>query len=144
MSTRCQIRFVDNGTELNPRADAVTIYRHSDGYPECIIPELMRFLKWYRGSTNIQTMDIEYLSANLIYVWKKDYEQYGNEAEKRGFGICPSDPGHIHGDTEYMYIIQDGQIRVSEHLGYGKKPESWDFVPTDFIGSLEEAAIKYA
>ena len=116
MSTRCQIEFV--GKEGNAVDERILVYRHSDGYPEGVVPDLKEFLKWNGGRIS----DIEYTSANFIYWSKRRFEElyYGDyfEEEKNkkwsepqsynsnlllGFGICEKDV--FHGDIDYFYQV---------------------------------------
>ena len=55
MSTRCQIEF-------KRRSMRRTVYRHWDGYPGAVLPDLLEFLAWStRGG------DVEYEAANFLY-----------------------------------------------------------------------------
>ena len=116
MSTRCQIEFKHVRKYLGSKevVDRRTIYRHSDGYPEGVIPDLKRFLSWNAERNN----DIEYQTANFIYWSKRQYEDdYFNKEEKKkvhwfdnandqlgcGFGVCAND--ELHGDIEYYYEV---------------------------------------
>jgi len=127
MSTRCQIEFVCNSkSEGKKRVESILIYRHSDGYPEGVIPDLKKFLKWLGGRIE----DIEYASASFIYWSKRRFEelyynydfkmvgdkfkQIGNKKKWSdpqdfnstlliGFGICEKDC--FHGDIEYFYQV---------------------------------------
>jgi len=112
MSTRCRIDFVikwidENGKEHIERR---CVYRHSDGYPEDVIPDLKKFLKWNAGRNN----DVEYTTANFIYWSKRRMEKYLGKGEKWvdkdnnsichiGFGVCAEDCWH--GDLEYYYEV---------------------------------------
>jgi hypothetical protein len=88
MSTRCQIEF-RAGDERR------TVYRHWDGYPSAVIPDLLDFLAWsVRGS------DVEYVSANFLY-WSK---RGTGKQEQVGFGICANDD--LHGDVEYFSVVR--------------------------------------
>lgn len=94
MSTRCQIEFRRGSIRR-------TIYRHSDGYPSAVIPDLLDFLRWStRGG------DIEYESANFLF-WSK--RALDARQQQLGFGICAND--ELHGDIEYYYVV--------EHLAVG-------------------------
>lgn len=124
-STRSQIEFRNEwkDREENPKVTRRTIYRHSDGYPEGVIPDLREFLKWNNGRNS----DGEYQAANFIY-WSKrraedqffnrniltgkiedpnkrwsDIESTGNSPLHIGFGVCNND--EFHGDIEYFYEV---------------------------------------
>jgi hypothetical protein len=133
MSTRCKIDFVttwkfkdENTGKEKTREDRRSVYRHSDGYPDGVIPDLKEFVAWNKGRNN----DIEFMSANFLFWSKRKYEdQYLNskwEKEhyrngkkikwndkevindtssilKVGFGVC--DPNCWHGDLEFYYEV---------------------------------------
>jgi len=135
VSTRCNIEFreiynykLKNG-EPKKREETRMIYRHSDGYPEGVVPDLKEFLKWNGG----RNTDLEYMTANFIY-WSKRYHEemlydtkYGggqdekgnkikwsdpqqyNSALLLGFGIC--EKNGFHGDIEYFYevVVETGE-----------------------------------
>jgi hypothetical protein len=98
MSTRCQIEF---------RSDDVrrTVYRHWDGYPSAVIPDLLAFLAW-----STRHGDVEYESANFLYWSKCDMDE-----PQLGFGICAND--ELHGDVEYYYVVRydAGACTISAH-----------------------------
>lgn len=120
MSTRCQILF-KNKWKCDKRwiEYSVLIYRHSDGYPSAVIPDLKKFFKWNAGRND----DIEYTAANFIYWSKRQYEElYFEPDEERkkwsdngstncsnlhiGFGICPRRKHELHGDIEWFYEVE--------------------------------------
>lgn len=86
MSTRCQIEFRNNGMRR-------TVYRHSDGYPSSVIPDLLAFLQWSTRD------DVEYEAANFLYWSKRNLDE-----QQLGFGICAND--ELHGDIEYYYVVE--------------------------------------
>jgi len=123
MSTRSQTEFVIiDGVDVEKR----TVYRHSDGYPEAMIPDLFNFIRWNQGRMH----NPEYTAANWIY-WNKrrDEDEYlnsdsikkserrdhdirwsGPEVErdhnsivKLGYGVCNND--EYHGDIAYLYKV---------------------------------------
>ena len=146
MSTRCQIEFMHisnrekkEGPEKGKIVKVIrrrTVYRHSDGYPESVIPDLKEFLEWNKG----RNFDLEYQTANFIYWSKKKMEKqierdltmmgyihkeqdvvpeeerkiqtdkYVSEMKRRiiltGHGICNND--EFHPDIFYYYeVISD-------------------------------------
>ncbi|MBA7647678.1 hypothetical protein ES703_55456 [subsurface metagenome] len=150
MSTRCQIEFMHisnreekEGTEKGKIVKIVrrrTVYRHSDGYPESVIPDLKEFLKWNES----RNFDLEYQAANFIYWSKKKMEEqierdlimmgyihkeqdavpkegrkiqtdrHGLEMRRRiiltGHGICNND--EFHPDIFYYYeVISDSESK---------------------------------
>lgn len=113
MSTRCQVKVTDG-------EESVTLYHHTDGYPEGMLP--------------------------LI---KEAWEKYGQGWEGARVGkvasmLCAVDPvvfepeeGHVlHGDIEYYYIIN---CKDTAHVG--TKPD-WTVeayeTPFDFEGVTKE------
>ena len=133
MSTRCQIEFMNISTKEEKEGPGKgklvrvikrrTVYRHSDGYPESVIPDLKEFLKWNEG----RNFDLEYQAANFIYWSKKemekqierDLEMAGGisnipEMKRRmiltGHGICNND--EFHPDIFYYYeVISDSESK---------------------------------
>jgi len=133
MSTRCQIEFMNISTreeEEGPEKGKLvkvikrrTVYRHSDGYPEGVIPDLKEFLEWNKE----RNFDIECQAANFIYWSKKKMEKqldrdlaiaWGTakvpEMKKRmllsGHGICNND--EFHPDIFYYYeVISDSETK---------------------------------
>ena len=99
MSTRCQIEFRSGDVRR-------TVYRHWDGYPSAVIPDLLAFLAW-----STRHGDVEYESANFLY-WSK--REMGT-SEQLGFGICAND--ELHGDVEYYYVVryESGVCTISAH-----------------------------
>jgi len=128
MSTRCQIEFIYKWktTSGQYRSEKRTVYRHSDGYPGSMIPDLLEFIQWNQGRND----QVDYMAANWIY-WNKRREEdaWLNDAnhkrwEKRTGNISWNDPairadpnhflktGHgidinnrYHGDIEYLYKV---------------------------------------
>ena len=89
MSTRCQIEFRNGDVRR-------TVYRHWDGYPARVVPDLLEFLAWStRGG------DVEYEAANFLY-WSK--RGMSERSAQLGFGVCAND--EVHGDVEYFYIVE--------------------------------------
>ena len=133
MSTRCQIEFMNistreekEGPEKGKLIKVIkrrTVYRHSDGYPEGVIPDLKEFLEWDKE----RNFDIEYQAANFIYWSKKKMEKqierdlkmaWGTtkvpEMKKRmiltGHGICNND--EFHKDIAFYYeVISDSESK---------------------------------
>ena len=158
MSTRSEIDFVVKGeyTLKNGKTKKYEeyrrVYRHSDGYPEGVIPDLKEFLAWNGGRNS----DVEYATANFLY-WSKrrmeeDYWQGKGGKEMKGgktmpnidterkkwsdvgstgcsvlhigFGVC--DPKEFHGDIEYYYrvIVEDGKPEIKIEV-YEVERKDW-------------------
>lgn len=125
MSTRCQIAFVEfQGADIDsPQA---LIYRHSDGYPSGVLPDIMPFLGWWNERRGVN--DIEYCSARLLQYLCNKYDGYRLEMSKEfkhlkddieeqkgftgelGHGICKG----YHSDIEYLYVIHPQGVDVFE------------------------------
>ncbi|MBA7510918.1 hypothetical protein ES705_02907 [subsurface metagenome] len=132
MSTRCQIEFMNISTievkkgpgkgKLIKEVERRTVYRHSDGYPESVIPDLKEFLEWNKGRNN----DIECQAANFIYWSKKrqkkqierhivsvnyaDFPKAKKQWLLAGFGICNND--EFHSDIAFYYeVISDSETK---------------------------------
>jgi len=128
-----------------------TVYRHSDGYPESVIPDLKEFLKWNEG----RNFDLEYQAANFIY-WskKKMKKQIKRDLEiawgttkvpdmKRrmiltGHGICNND--EFHPDIFYYYeVISDSETKEITIKCYQpdhpvpKKKEDFKLISTEKV-----------
>lgn len=93
MSTRCVLNFHENENS-EPEAK---VYRHSDGYPEGVLPDLEKFfndvIENCHGNTRFD--DPSYLAAKFV-VWQMDYA-----LPSLGCGILMKDPG----DIEWSYKI---------------------------------------
>jgi hypothetical protein len=123
MSTRCQILFVREGEYKTQDGKKKTwreeaqIYRHSDGYPSAVIPDLYEFYQWNTGRND----DVSYLAANFIfYMKRKGEEKYdisgaygkphdyksvdGNDIVQLGYGVEKTNH-KLHGDEEWLYRV---------------------------------------
>lgn len=181
MSTRSQLRFVD------PDGNSIAqVYRHSDGYPDAIVPflaearDVITDASWVRGP--------EYAAAQFIFLDKLNRMQFSfrdSDADPLdpetwdsdgylsflgGHGV--EDPSNgIHGDEEYLYVVEvpyhsrgenggNWQVKVSEHGGFpepkvelvngetrGRDFEegetSFDYATWDYEGSLDGAVSRY-
>lgn len=127
MSTRCQLRFTDENTDR-----VAQIYRHSDGYPEGILP-LLEHVQELLHATGTQR-DASYAAAQFIFIDKlwhiertfccedglyndlpDTVEGVLNPESWEGLSQTPSyllghgveDPScGIHGDEEYLYVVE--------------------------------------
>ena|SRR3990167_8244754 len=98
MSTRCQIAFYeDEAKDLN--GFTALIYRHMDGYPEGMLPDLLPILKDFDKNRGLE--DIEYASAWVVAKLKNDY---------LNIGICKN----FHGDIEYLYAVTSTKLDIFE------------------------------
>jgi len=118
MSTRSQIGFY-GGTEKDLNNWQALIYRHSDGYPDGVLPDIMPFLKWWKKDTGRHD-DTEYTSARLLQYMTNlhdgRYQKHWEKAEEKGLtgvyghGICKD----FHGDIEYFYAVYPDRVDVYE------------------------------
>ncbi len=107
MSTRCQIEWIWD-------KEKCLTYRHSDGYPDGVVPDLLEYLKWM----GFRADDLEYCVATWFYFTKRYYEQEFlkgkrwnsdevahdcNSIVKLGYGVCADK--QLHGDIEYFYEV---------------------------------------
>ena len=167
------IRFEEEWEDENnnKHTEIAQIYRHSDGYPEAIINDLMNlflFLKktgTYRCAsyTASQFIFIDKLkTAKMImsYYLKKQPEEItiddilecniNQPMFLLGHGVENPSEG-IHGDEEYLYIVKESEnkwyVKVSEHCGFPRYGEgikyAFEKARWEFEGSLEEAYEKY-
>jgi len=120
VSTRCHILFTDGGTQL-------LTYKHSDGYPEAVIPLLRGFWEWYP-----RTERLEYLTATWFYYCKRGTEERlrnrydaptetdeltHNHPVALSYGICVDN--EVHGDIEHFYEVNIEDRRVTHYTPEG-------------------------
>jgi hypothetical protein len=127
MSTRCQLRFTDERTDR-----VAQIYRHSDGYPESVVP-LLKHLQELLHATGTQR-DGSYAATQFVLIDKLRYIDRTFRCQDGLYSDLPDtiegvlDPeswedlnrtpsyllGHgaedpscgIHGDEEYVYTVE--------------------------------------
>ena len=128
MSTRCQIGIYEQGDSPIEKP-SVLLYKHSDGYPDGVLPTLQPFCERFRDGRGLE--DTEYLAAWLLFEFMEtDFKKkYGAKnfhgMEFCGFGICGD--RQIHGDIEYFYRVDPDKIAVFEPVGIWEKYSSKDF-----------------
>jgi len=119
MSTRCQIGFYKK-KEDKIEDFQVLLYRHTDGYPEGILPDIVPFLKWWKDQRGID--DYEYCSARLLqhlcnlsdsgpalrtaHILNKNTDFTGIYSH----GVC----NQFHGDIDYIYKVYPNTVEVYE------------------------------
>jgi hypothetical protein len=116
MSTRCQIGIYDTETQ-ELETPTVLFYRHSDGYREAILEDLIRFCREF---IKVRGWDSEYLPARLLcYLISRHTEDlpqqngYKGVSEYGGFlgyGICK--PQGFHDDIDFYYRIDPKAVSV--------------------------------
>lgn len=117
MSTRCNIHFTYDGRDKV----LANVYRHSDGYPDGVLPDLDKFFAAVEDQTeDTRFNDPTYLAAKYV-VWQAgEYARYGDAlAGGRpaplaflGVGVTTYDAG----DGEYVYTVackSDGRPEVT-------------------------------
>ncbi len=113
MSTRCQIAIYEAPEAKFSQFEAL-LYRHSDGYPSGVLPDIMPFLSFWAKERGMS--DTEYLGARLLQYLCNEYDGYMSKIEKGkktftgilGHGICKE----FHGDIEYLYAIHPEGVKV--------------------------------
>jgi hypothetical protein len=138
MSTRCQVEFIYKWKDENgkTRSEKRTIYRHSDGYPGSMVPDLLTFIRWNQGRMD----DVEYTAANWVF-WNKrrDEDCFLNDKRRKKFEerthnirwddpIVAGDTNHLlkigigvdqnnqyHGDIEYLYKVIVQNVQTGGH-----------------------------
>jgi hypothetical protein len=134
MSTRCQIGIYRK-KETDIKEYEVLLYRHSDGYPSGVLPDIMPFLENFKKTRGID--DTEYAGARLMQymtnLCDKNEIEWAEERMKRngnntqstindakqikqlksfgsttGYGISKE----FHGDIEFFYKINPETIQV--------------------------------
>lgn len=97
MSTRSQIAFYEEG-EKNLEKWQSLIYRHWDGYPAGMLPDLISVLQDFDNNRGIK--DLEYASAWLVAKLKTDYLNVGISK-------------NFHWDIDYVYgVYADGTVKI--------------------------------
>lgn len=125
MSTRCQIGFYYGDNEQPFNKPSALIYKHSDGYEEGVMPELLEYLKDPENARNIG--DPEYLSAWYLYKLMGGFEEKGYTSMGRiGFGICDG----IHGDIEYYYAVYPDKVEIYETRGWDVDFDDFKLIKT--------------
>lgn len=145
MSTRCQIGFYERDSDfLEPK---IIIYKHQDGYPEGVLPQLVPFLKFFHKRRGLN--DIEYAAAWTIHHFIDEHvgrhRQYAikcKEADEEfdwlpldgrdciGFGISDD----FHADIEYYYAIEGTTLKVYKvKMNFDRPFNTDDFTLLDTI-----------
>jgi len=112
MSTRCNIAFYENEEKSFEEFEAL-IYKHSDGYPDGVLPLLIPFVQRFLLARGY---DVEYLSARTLQYFANETDRSLQEYrggrsegfEVLGFGICKD----FHGDIEYLYCVYPEKVKV--------------------------------
>lgn len=97
MGTRSHIAFYRNPDDTDLENWDALIYRHWDGYPEGMLPDIVPVLKDFDEHRGLG--DTEYASAWLVKHLKDDYLNVGISKD-------------FHGDIEYLYAVYPDRVDV--------------------------------
>ena len=101
MSTRCVINFT-YGKEPSAK-----IYRHYDGYPVAVEPDLERFFRDVEAQTeDTRFTDASYLAAKFVVWQAHEYSDQKGNLDFLGVGVIVEDPG----DIEFIYTVDCGKM----------------------------------
>lgn len=136
MSTRSQMGIYEKEDDKIQSAE-VFLYRHSDGYPESVLPEIRPFLNEFNKVRGIS--DTGYCIARLMQYLGNLQNKYQNKlyAQMRhtnsrmekeslflGYGIF----AELHLDIEYFYHISPTAIKV--YVVTSEDPSEWTLKKT--------------
>jgi len=124
MSTRSQIGFYEKGEEDLTKWEAL-LYRHCDGYPSGMLPELQPFLAAFAEERGLD--DTEYAAARCMGHFCAIHKG------ATGYGICKN----FHGDIEYFYAVYPDRLDVYSVTGSGD-PNRWKKIMSLKIGEVPE------
>lgn len=102
MATRSQVGFYNTEPKTDEELEKnwrVLVYRHWDGYPDGVLPELLPIVRDFHKNRGLS--DAEYAGAWLVAKWKDDYLNIGIS---KGF----------HSDIEYFYAVSPTSVKVYE------------------------------
>ena len=106
MSTRANIIIRENTTGTE-----VVLYSHYDGYPDGVCEDLAdtisNFCQFNQGHINSANLTAAIMTSNT-FDYKHEYDTYNTP---------------IHGDIDYLYIIEIGQKNRDVTLSCYKAPE---------------------
>lgn len=112
MSTRCTVHFTNPTWSTGPEA---IIYRHSDGYPETMVPDLAEFFDAVKAQTHDTRFgDPSYLAAKYV-VWLASQFAVKYSFPDGKFTTTPTAPLDFLSvgvmqkdplDIEYRYVVK--------------------------------------
>lgn len=133
MSTRANIIIKDS------YGDKLFFYRHSDGYPEGTLPTLNIFMKWLKNDIR---QDLQQGSGWLILLGAMEYNtipKFKTEPSTHGgkeycdidtietpqdWKVGAYEPTtSIHGDIDYLYIIDIDKATLNVYDSWTEKGE---------------------
>lgn len=106
MSTRCQVKVIQEATQEGGYTQQITLYHHTDGYPDYMLPTIQKAFK----------------------VIGENWERY--RAGKVASYLCSVDAGvfepeeghELHGDIEFYYKLY---VTGPLDIGGGKNGQVW-------------------
>jgi hypothetical protein len=128
MSTRANIIIKDDYRKLY-------FYRHSDGYPEGVMPTLKKFLEWVKENKIRASVSqsagwliifgaIEYLTIPEFKLDDDKYFPHGDIdtiSNPKDWKVGAFEPTTgIHGDIEHLYVVDLNKKTIEEI-----PPENW-------------------
>lgn len=117
MSTRCNV--IVRGCF----GEEIIFYRHSDGYPESVIPSLTKLLEW----SDVLRNNASQFSGWLILLGHLEYLKYTknniyqDDFKPSDWKVGAYEPTTgIHGDIEYLYILdlKEQKIYIDGENGF--------------------------
>ena len=127
MSTRCNIKVVPQKRN-NPKGAELWFYRHSDGYPESVLPSLKPLIEALRSGKLRD--NLSQFSGWLVVAGHREYRKedwMGNVGYDWKVGAYEPTTG-MHGDIEYLYTIDLNTKSVDFEDLRGQSelsPEQW-------------------
>jgi len=115
MSTRTQLRFI------GPHGTTCQVYRHSDGYPNGVIPDLVQLFQVMKETGTVR--DAPYAAANFVFFGKlRGMRLYygGSWEDARDYGpdeIQTTNPYRVLDPEEFEEFSQPHFL-----MGYGVEP----------------------
>lgn len=138
MSTRSQLGVYTNADD-EVKDGQVFVYRHCDGYPEGVIPDIMPLLQMFAENRGID--DTEYCVARLVQrltnLADERTKKYSTKPNCTGFGIDTA----IHGDIEYFYHISPKTVKVYK-TPMDSAFKDWELVETIDIAGWKPREVK--
>lgn len=136
MSRRCQIIVADHNARL---------YKHSDGYPEGVLPTLLPTLAEF-AKHRADQWDGSYVLANIAAAflieranWWKEYQQTSKgigeacpELPLLGYGI-EANTANFHSDEDYLYVVHPDHVDVLKTAGASRRGLRDGFCDQPFI-----------
>ena len=115
MSTRTQVRFI------GPHGTTSQVYRHSDGYPDGVIPDLLQLFEVMEETGTVR--DAPYAAANFVFFGKlRGMRLYYSGSWEDSRGIMP---GEIQTTNPYRVMDpEEFEAFNQPHflMGYGVEP----------------------